>query len=213
MFTEIDKILYPNKCEVIQVTSHNFIYPIFKNGSSSLYDTANDNNWKILLNNQIEKCEKITVFIREPLDRLYTGINSYIEELINIGLDENTILYFINNYAFLNRHYLPQILWLTHLVRYAKSNVILSVKHIDDIKYVANHFTNRSKSKNYTFINKLDIISKLNFYISADEFLLKYINQEVTWSEIISRYKLENSAGYDHIFAHAEKLSDALPKI
>jgi hypothetical protein len=212
MFTEIDKILYPNKCEVIQTTSHDFIYPIFKNGSSSLWQTAKKENWKILFNNQIQQCDGITVFIREPLDRYFTGINTYIKHCLDQGLEENTVIYFINNYLFLNRHYMPQMLWLINLARYSRPDVLLNFKHVNDIKNITDLTKNSSDNSSFSFIDKLDK-TKLNFYIDADLFLMQYIDKSITWQDLFLKYKNECKLGYKHIFEYAEKINNALPKI
>ena len=209
MFTEIDKVLYPNKCEVIQTTSHDFIYPIFKNGSSSLYREATEQNWKILINNQIKKCEEITVFIREPHKRFITGMNTYVENCLQKDLDKNTILFFISNYLFLDRHYMPQMFWLVNLVRYTKTDVFLNFKDISDIKNYTNFTKNVSNNhKNYI----KNEIKNLEFYLEIDNFLYSHINQKISWIELIKNFKKDYNLAYKHLFQHAENLFNVLPK-
>ena len=56
MLSHLDRIIFPDRCEVIEVIpSQRYVYPIFKNGRSSLYITAEKNNWRIRLNDQIKK--------------------------------------------------------------------------------------------------------------------------------------------------------------
>lgn len=209
MFTEIDKVLYPNKCEVIQTASHEFLYPIFKNGSSSLLETAKDNNWKIILNEQIFNCKNIVVFLRNPSERINSGINTFVNHLLEQDLDEKTITYFVNNYLFLNRHYMPQILWLIHLARYANPNCILNIKDINDIKIYSNKIENKSeKLKNYNH----EHIEKINFYLEADYYLLKYINKSLSVNDLFVSYKKDCPNGFNHIFNYSENLINALPK-
>ena len=209
MFTEIDKVLYPKKCEVIQTASHEFIYPIFKNGSTSLCETAEENKWKIILNDQIFDCKNIIVFLRDPIGRTISGINTYVNNLITDDLDEKTIIYFVNNYLFLNRHYMPQILWLIHLARYANPKCILHIKDINDIKIYSNKFENKSeKSNNYYH----EFIEKIKFYIEADFYLLKYVDKSISLSDLFLNYKKDCYNSYKHIFDYSENIINALPK-
>ena len=56
-------------CEVIKFDDERFVYPIFKNGRSSLKEYAEKNNLNILKNKKISSLKKITVFLREPKER------------------------------------------------------------------------------------------------------------------------------------------------
>lgn len=208
MFTEIDKVLYPNKCEVIQTTSHDFIYPIFKNGSSSLYQAAKDNNWKILINSQIKKCDKIKIFIRDPVERFKTGANAFVNHCLKKNLDKQTVVYFIENYLFLNRHYMPQIMWLMHLSRYTMSEVIIEFKELSQLNLYTEIQKNKSKIEENYSINT----DKLKFYIEADNYLLNYVNSPISFYDLLINYKNDCKDGYKHIFLHAKNLIDALPK-
>ena len=210
MFTEIDKVLFPNKCEVLQTTSHDFIYPIFKNGSSSLYQTAKDQKWNILINNQIKKCNEISVFLREPKERFVSGIDTFINHNLTQELDKKTVIHFVNNYLFLNRHYMPQMFWLIHLAKYAKVDVTLHFKQISDIQNYTSVFYNVSENKQLFL---LEDIPNINFYIAMDQFLFFYINQKITWIELIKKFKENNTLAYKHIFEYSEKLLNVLPKI
>lgn len=207
MFTEIDKVLYPNKCEVIQTTSHDFIYPIFKNGSSSLYQAAKENGWKIIFNHQIHNCKKIVIFLRNPIERFETGVDTFIKHCLAEGLDEKTVKYFINNYLFLNRHYMPQILWLIHLARYVKEDVVIDLKDISKL----NLYTDIQKNKSNATQNNLFDAEKLKFYIEADNYLLNYINQLIPLNDLFLNYKKDCKESYNHIFLHAKNLIHALP--
>jgi hypothetical protein len=206
MFTEIDKILYNNKCEVIQ-TSHSFIYPIFKNGSSSLYKEAAENKWKIIINYQIKNCDEIVVFLRNPYERINTGVSTYVQNCLNQNLDEKTVLWFIKNYLFLDRHYLPQIFWIINLGKYIKKDCKLIIKDINDLKIYTRFEKNKSETKKYFLEDE-----KLQFYIQADEYLYSKINTYITLPEFFESYKRENSYGYNYIFQYAENLLSVLSK-
>ena len=64
--------------QVIQIKEDLFVYPIFKNGSSSLKQYAKRNKCKMLFNEQVRRCETITTYIREPKERFIAGVHSYI---------------------------------------------------------------------------------------------------------------------------------------
>ena len=79
MLSRIDEIIYPNRCEVIEFPDpQRFVYPIFKNGSSSLNDQASQDNLKVLVNEQIKKISKIDIILRDPTDRFISGFNTYV---------------------------------------------------------------------------------------------------------------------------------------
>ena len=64
MLSRIDEIIYPNRCEVIEfMDPQRFVYPIFKNGSSSIREYATQQNYKTLINEQIKKCNKFLILI------------------------------------------------------------------------------------------------------------------------------------------------------
>ena len=118
MLSRIDDIIYPNRCEVIEFSDpQRFVYPIFKNGSSSLTEYARQQGYKTLLNEQIKKIKIIDVILRNPQDRFISGLNTFLwmTKRDHPDLDTKTILHFAENYLFLNRHYAPQISWLINL--------------------------------------------------------------------------------------------------
>ena len=53
MLSRLDEIIYPNRCEVIQLASQRFFYPIYKNGSSSVAEYARLQSFKTLIKKEI----------------------------------------------------------------------------------------------------------------------------------------------------------------
>ena len=79
MLSRIDDIIFPDRCEVIEIeASQRGIYPIYKNGSSSLNEYAQAQKLKILFNEQIRKLSDINVIIRNPQERFISGFNTYV---------------------------------------------------------------------------------------------------------------------------------------
>jgi hypothetical protein len=129
MLSHLDCIIFPDRCEVIEVLpSQRYVYPIFKNGQSSLRAETHKNNWRIYLNEQVKKINNIDIFLREPTERLASGISSFIQTTIrdNPDLDIHTVKWFAENYLHLNRHYAPQFSWIVNLARYTHSDCVLN---------------------------------------------------------------------------------------
>ena len=75
-------MIFPNRCEVIEIeASQRYIYPIFKNGSSSLIEHARQQNYKILINEQIKRAPIIDVTLRDPLPRYISGIQTFVHDI------------------------------------------------------------------------------------------------------------------------------------
>jgi hypothetical protein len=137
MLSRLDDIIYPNRCEVIEIeASQRYIYPIFKNGSTSLTKYAQAQKLKILLNEQIRKLSDINIIIRNPQERFISGFNTYVynTKQENPQLDLDTIIYFAETYLFLNRHYAPQFSWVVNLTRYAGKNTKLHLHGMESLK-------------------------------------------------------------------------------
>lgn len=104
-----------------------FVFPIFKNGKSSIERYAKENHSKWLLNEQCRRANQITIFLRDPEQRFVSGVHSFIEfeKRKNKDLDYDTMLYAIENYEVVNDHFLPQYFWLKNLSHYFSGQLIL----------------------------------------------------------------------------------------
>jgi hypothetical protein len=194
MLSRIDDFIFPNRCEVIEIIpSQRYIYPIFKNGSSSLYEYAKNQKCKILINQQINKIDIIDVIIRNPSDRFVSGINTFVNntKIANPQFDIDTIIYFAETYLFLNRHYCPQLSWLINLSKYAKKEAKIC---INDIKMVSECTLLHTKPPEENFLTPIVIERLTNnvhneMYIRLDNLLLELIGQTITFSEILEYIK------------------------
>jgi hypothetical protein len=136
MLSYLDCIIFPDRCEVIEVVpSQRYVFPIFKNASSSLHFQAIENNWRIVLNQQIKKLDHIEIFLREPDQRLISGFNTFVQHIMrdNPELDRNTVIWFGKNYLFLDRHYCPQFFWLVSLSRFLSPDTVLTFRHMNHV--------------------------------------------------------------------------------
>ena len=133
--------------KVVQIEK-NFIFPIFKNGRSSILYHAQKHKCKWLLNQQVNRAGEIIVFLREPKQRIISGIHSFIEfeKRKNKKIDYDTMLYIIDNHGITNEHFELQIQWIKNLAYYYKGDLVL--KDIEDLD-------------NYVPIRKLPGIPKI----------------------------------------------------
>lgn len=190
-------MLYTDRCEVIEFPSQRFVYPIFKNGSTSLYREQKERNLKIYISNQIGRLNNIEIILREPVERFSAGYASFVRQTLEIEptLDRKTIEYFANNYLFLNKHFTPQLLWLVNLIRFTDPECVF-------------HFYDMARLKTFTTYNenflglyqKLDQVKNLESYIKLDNILYSCINKSVTWVELTSLLKEKESLLYKHVF-------------
>ena len=116
MLTHWNKLLTTD-CEVVKIKNE-YIYPIFKNGSTTLRNNAE----KVYKNNELKKLKEITVYIRNAKDRFTSGINTYAE--LN-NKEIKTIIKQISNNKLCNRHFAPQFIWLFHLYKYFRGTINL----------------------------------------------------------------------------------------
>ena len=202
MLSRIDDIIYPNRCEVIEMASQRYIYPIFKNGSGSITEHAKKQKFKILLNQQINKLTLINVIVRDPLSRFISGINTYVFNMLRDkpDLDMDTILFFVENYLFLNRHYSPQLGWLINLSKYINKDTQLHLLGMESL----HEFTPLNIRPIEEKILPKDVIDRLNsnihneMYLRLDNLLLSLIGQTMTFDDILKYLKEKDPTAYNH---------------
>jgi len=116
-------------CEVIKFSKKLNIYPIFKNGRSSLTIHAAAKNLPIFKNKEISGLGDITIYIRDPLERFMSGVHTFFY-LEHLELNKENLKK-IENFEFVNRHFVPQSFWLLHLYKFYRGDVIL--KDVNEI--------------------------------------------------------------------------------
>ncbi len=106
--------------KVLELLPGKFVYPIFKNGRSSIEAFAKEKNIKWLINEQLEKLPMITVFLREPQERFVSGVHSFIEfeRRKNKDIDYETMLHCIEHHHVVNEHFMPQFFHIKKLMKH-----------------------------------------------------------------------------------------------
>jgi len=181
-------------CEVIKFNNEQYFYPIFKNGRSSLTMYAGTNNLPLLKNKEISNLKKITVFLRSPEERFVSGVYTFFYFTNNRLIDEN-ILKKIESFDIIDRHFIPQYLWLLHLHKYFKGII-----EFEPVSELYNLITNRDGPwtnnptpwKTITQEEKNKILSiKHKKYIDVDEKIIKkYMNRSVELEKLIKEFKI-----------------------
>lgn len=164
---------------------------------------ARQQGYKTLLNEQIKRISVIDVVLRDPLGRFLSGFNTYIYNTLqeNPQLDITTIIYFAENYLFLNRHYAPQISWIINLFKYTNKQTVL---HLHDMSALSK-FTPLLINPVETNILLPDVIDRLKnnvhneMYQRLDHLLLELVGKELTINEIISHLKTQDPVAYSKL--------------
>ena len=200
MLSYLDPIIFPDDCEVLELPNNRYIYPIYKNGSSSLHQM------NLRRVNSFDNIAVIDVLIREPKQRFLSGVSTYLNNLDD-SLDKDTALYFVKNYLFLNRHFCPQFYWLVNLRRFTKSKIrLLPFESINNITNI-----NQNKSpENYTDLDKY-FGDKVEFYLQLDKVLYyDLINQTVSFEQILDSIQSDYFELHKEIIQRSRELCNVL---
>jgi len=207
MFTRLDDILYPNKVVVMDFADKKkFIYPIFKNGSSSIKQEVEQKKYKILINGQITQLTDIDVFLREPYARYKSGAQTWIhnnKESVPIGVMQELI----NQGYILDRHYLPQINWIIHLMRYMSPTARL---HMHRIQMLVHYAPNTQKPE------KEDVDIEIHPYVDMALRLDKVLLEDMTGSiwtrdHLVRELMERDPMAYSTVFGKYKGFENVLP--
>ena len=180
------KLLNTN-CEAIRVEPYGFLaYPIYKNGRTSLWEYATDNNCKTFINEELKTLDHIIVYLRNPLERFISGVHTYLE-FENLGSQEDTILKQIEEMTVCDRHFVPQFIWLIHLSKYFKGTI-----RIDSVSELYQAIPNRGSPPIPEITNKRkQKIKKINSknYTDVDEKIIeKYMCKSIKLETLIKEF-------------------------
>ena len=216
MLTEIDSILFPDDCEVVEMPLHNqWVYLIQKNGTSSLRYLQKTYELPLLVNAQLYQLDFVDVYIRNSKDSYISGINTYLQHFKrdHPELDHDTAFWFVKQYKFLNRHYVPQFHWLLNLSRYISPHTKIRIRDFKDFALIAHGENNRATivPSDSDFEKKLlDNNIGLETWLFLDQILLDLAGEEMTWTEILDHYRTTHPAIFDLVFRQFKLISKSV---
>lgn len=101
---------------VIGFSDKMFVYPIFKNARTSLEEYARKKELPVYVNEEINKLSNVTIYLREPIERFVSGVNTYFYQE-QLPLLSQTLTD-IEHKRLVNKHFAPQYIWLFALHKY-----------------------------------------------------------------------------------------------
>lgn len=187
MFKDLVKLI-TDDCVVLHIKGNN-IFPIFKNARSSLYHYADINKCKQFRNFEICNLRKIVVYVRDPKERFISGINTVVG--FKKIKDVKTFLEDVQNFDFVDKHFMPQYVWLSQLYKFYKNDI-----HIKDVNELYDLIPYRESPAVPAITEELrQEIEKINIrkYIEVDQLIIEKFKNK--------RSKLENiiGEGYDFL--------------
>lgn len=203
MFSYLDPVLFPDECKILQVSADRYVYPIFKNGSSSLTKAG----YPAISPLQIQQLDVVDVFLRNPLQRYVSGVQTYLKRLPG-NCDRETVLYMIDEYLFLNRHFCLQFHWLVNLARHTSANMhMLSIDRINkltDINWNA-------QGLDEELLERFSKNQKLQFYLGLDQIIIdRFMNKTVSLKQIVDHIKQQHTELYQEVLARSQQLCTVL---
>jgi hypothetical protein len=181
MLSYLDPILFPDQLEIYRVEPDRYIYPIYKNGSSSLKGSAE----RVYDYKEIRKLKVIEVFVREPFERYVSGVQTWLNH--NPNMDRDTALKFIKDFLFLNRHFSLQFHWLVNLQRFTEAWMYL--RPIEEL-HTATDLAWNVLARDESLMDYFQDNTKLWYYLQLDKILYEDLRgQTLTMRMIVAHIK------------------------
>ena len=211
MLSHLDRVLFPDRCEVREIiSSQRYVYVIFKNGHSSINVSRLTDPQRIHINQQILKLYSIDVIIRNPKDRLLSGINTFIQHTLrdNPGLDAATVEWFALNYISLDRHYASQFVWLLNLAKYLNPDAKLNLLPMSAVVEITgkNIKPDGVLQASAALTEKVSSIKNNEMYQRIDLAIFKCIGQSLTFKELLQNIKTTDPAAYEYVVEYSQQI-------
>jgi hypothetical protein len=201
VFSQLDNIIFSDRCDVLEIVpSQRFVYPIYKNGSSSLYNSG----FRRVDHHELKNISTIDIYVRDPYDRFVTGVNTFLKH--NQNLDRKTALHFITEYLFLNRHFCTQFHWLVNLQRFTDAKIVINP--IESLSKITPIKDNRSED---LILDQILNTEKIHFYLSIDKVLINdLLGKTVTFKLIVQTIKHRYPEVYQEVIQRSINLCNVL---
>jgi len=202
MLSYLDPLLFPDQCEIFEVSQGRYVYSIFKNGSRLLEDFGG----RKLDYSEIKEIQKVEVFVRDPYERYVSGVQSYLR--LNPELDRETVLKVISECLFLNRHFSLQFHWLLNLTRF--TNASLHIRPINELDTIAGKVWNNLE-RDHSLIDYFKQNQKLSYYLQLDKVLTEdFMDKTVNFKKIVEHIKQNQNSLYTEVIQRSINLCDVL---
>lgn len=203
MLSYIDPILFPDECEVLEVAPDQYVYNIFKNGSSSLRESG----FRQLSLQEVSTLTHVDIYVREPFDRYVGGVQKYLTDL-GPNYDRNTVLLMIQEFLFLNRHFILQFHWLVNLRRHCDPAItIRPLRELGLVTIQTWHVVDRDPQLIDYFKNH----PRLWFYLQLDKVLNEdLMGQTVTFGDIMSHIQTQYPELYLEVIKRSQDICSVL---
>ena len=202
MLSYLDPILFPDQLEIYRVEPDRYIYPIYKNGSSSLRASAE----RVYDYKQIARLQVIEVFVRDPFERYVSGVQTWLRH--NPDFDRATALKFIEQFLFLNSHFSLQFHWLVNLQRFTEA--WMYIRPIDELA-TATDLSWNVLARDQNLVDYFKDNGKLWYYLQLDKILWEDLRgQTVTMQMIVAHIKHKYPALYTEIIQRNLDLCNVL---
>jgi hypothetical protein len=188
---------------VIELTPNRYVYPIFKNGSSGLFELC----YATLSTDDIRNLKHVEVFVREPFERYVSGVQTYLR--YNPHLDRATALTMIDEYLFLNRHFTLQFHWLVNLQRF-NSDIQITFRSMSDLNDHVGATWN-ALSRDQSLIDYFAENDKLHFYLTLDKILYEdFMGKTVKFKDILTHIQISYPVLYEETIERSRELCNVL---
>jgi hypothetical protein len=202
MISYIDPILFPDQCHVYEIAQGRYVYPIYKNGSSSLAATGRQINYR-----ELEQVRTVEVFLRDPFERYVSGVQTYLRNL-DPAQDRATVLSMISEFLFLNRHFTLQFHWLMNLARH--SDAWMQFRSMDELGTATEHVLNVLE-RDETLIKYFTNNNKLQYYLLLDKIVYeKFMGKTVSFKQVVQYIKDHEKFLYNEIIQRSKDLCNVL---
>lgn len=202
MLSQTDNILFPDRCDVIEISPQRYVYPIFKNGSGALGDLPH----RTVNISQLTDHDVVDVFVRDPYERFLSGVQTFLRN--HSELDRSTALYFIDQHLFLNRHFCTQFHWIVNLQRHVPVNMrILPIAELTEITSVLFNQYERDSDLSEYFAGNL----KVQFYLQLDKVLTEnLLHKTVNMRDILTTLKFSYPTVYEEVVQRSKNICTVL---
>jgi len=202
MLAYLDPILFPDQYKIYELTPNQFVYPIYKNASTTIAKTAIAD----VPYYKHAQIQVIDIYLREPFDRYVSGVQTYLR--YRPELDRATALRFIDEFLFLNSHFSLQFHWIVNLARHR--DAWMRFRHVDELKSTTDAVWN-TLTRDQTLVDHFTHNNKLNFYLELDKLIYEnFIGTTVSFRQICERIRHDRKHLYDEVIQRSQDICNVL---